>query len=253
MKNRNIVPALLDSPGEYQRIRSVILKKTSLKRLYAEFYARFSECVKRCPDSGPVIELGSGAGFLKNSMPETITSDLLTYPGLDVVFDAAQLPFQSNSVRMLCMIDVLHHISDAELFFKEVERCLAVGGRIFMIDQFVGWLSYFIYKYVHHEDFDPDAESWNFSSTGPLSGANGALPTIIFVRDLTKFRNLFPNLALQQFTPHSPLKYWLAGGLKKWTLLPGWAYPAAAFVDTVLGALSPKLCSFVDIELVKTG
>ncbi|MBK8443443.1 MAG: hypothetical protein IPL35_08515 [Sphingobacteriales bacterium] len=45
----------------------------------------------------------------------------------------------------------------------------------------------FFYQNFHHEPFQPEAASWEIPSTGPLSGANGALPWIIFKRDIDLF------------------------------------------------------------------
>src|SRR5690606_32755936 len=109
---------------------------------------------------------------------------------------------------------------------------LAPGGRIFIVDQNKGWISTPILKYAHHEPFNTEARTWSFESTGPLSGANGALAWIVFQLDLEEFRKKFPELQILQYRPHSPLRYWLTGGLKKWCLLPGWAFPMASCVDS---------------------
>lgn len=119
------------------------------------------------------------------------------------------------------------------------------------MDQFPGYLSSLIFKYLHHEQYDEKALEWKFESAGPLSGANGALAWIVFHRDREKFQKLFPGFRLERFAPHSPLRYWLIGGMKKWSLIPVWAFPLAARIDRSLVRLSFRLASFVDIELVK--
>ena len=47
--------------------------------------------------------------------------------------------------------------------------------------------SRWIYGRFHHEPFDPQRADWEFPLSGPLSGANGALPWIIFQRDREQF------------------------------------------------------------------
>jgi hypothetical protein len=54
-----------------------------------------------------------------------------------------------------------------------------------------------------------------------------------------------------RYRPHTPLRYWLAGGMRKWNLLPGGAYGLAKRFDQLLMRLSSNFGSFVDIELVK--
>jgi hypothetical protein len=39
---------------------------------------------------------------------------------------------------------------------------------------------------------NPDAADWSFPAVGPLSGANGALPWILFERDRARFEREFP-------------------------------------------------------------
>jgi hypothetical protein len=58
-----------------------------------------------------------------------------------------------------------------------------------MIEPWVSTLSRPIYTRLHHEPFNPDAKDWSFPDTGPLSGANGALPWIIFQRDRHHFES----------------------------------------------------------------
>ena len=76
---------------------------------------------------------------------------------------------------------------------------------------------------------------------------------IVFERDVERFRREFPGLELLAFRPHTPLRYWLAGGLKKWSLLPGWAFGLATLLDRGLAGISRQFCSFVDVGLRKRG
>jgi len=242
----------LDDPARIETLRALLGRKQFLRRYYLEIYRRYAECLSRCPLEGKALELGTGAGFAKQIVPELITSDTIAYAGVDQVVDAAALPFADRSLRFICMLNVFHHLPDVEAFLREADRCLELGGRILIVDQYPGWLSSILFKYFHHEPFRPDARDWRFDSTGPLSGANGALAFLVFERDRARFEQLHPNLRLQLYRPHSPLRYWVSGGLKSWTLLPGWAFPLATAVDRLFIALSRRFGSFVDIELVKT-
>ena len=242
----------LDSHTRLPHIRALLERKPSLRRLYEEVYRDYAACLERCPDRGVALELGSGAGFAKRIVPELVTSDVVPYEGVDEVVDATRLPFGGETLRFIGMLNVFHHIPDVEAFLGEAQRCLLPGGKIFIVDQHPGIISTPILRYLHHEPFDPGAESWRFESTGPLSGANGALAWIVFVRDRPRFRSCFPALCLCEYRPHTPLRYWMTGGLKRWNLLPGWAFGLASRLDRLLARLSPKLGSFVSIEIVKT-
>ena len=241
----------LDDPGRGSALAEIIQQKPALKRLYLEVYARYAELISRCPNGGPAVELGAGAGFVRQVIPEMTTADILPYSTVDLVFDACHMPFADNSVRCFCMLNVFHHIPDVNAFLEECQRCLKPGGRVLIVDQFPGWLSRWILRYAHHEPWHPEAREWSFPSSGPLSGANGALAWIVFVRDRLLFEQRFPQLNIQQLQPHTPLRYWLSGGLKSWTLIPAPLWKAACGIDQLLLSCSPNWGSFMDVELVK--
>ncbi len=239
----------LDDPRRIQALRALIRGKPALRRYYEEVYAKYAECLRRCPADGVALELGAGPSFVKASLPEVTTSDVLAYEGVDAIVDATRMPFADQSLRAILMMNVFHHIPDVAAFLGEASRCLKHGGRVFMVDQHVNWFSRIIYRHAHHEPFEPDAEDWSFASTGPLSGANGALATIVFERDRERFEHGYPELRLEKFQPHTPFRYFMAGGLKSWTLLPGWGFSLAKRLEE---KLLPGVGCFVDIELVRS-
>src|SRR5262244_3270831 len=66
--------------------------------------------------------------------------------------------------------------------WPQATRCVRLGGVVAMIEPWVTPWSRFVYTRLHHEPFQPEAEQWEFPVRRPRSGANGALPYIIFVR-----------------------------------------------------------------------
>jgi SAM-dependent methyltransferase len=241
----------VDDPQRAALLRERLQGKAFLRRLYLETYGRYAACLARCPGEGLVVELGSGAGFAKDVLPEIVTSDVVPYPGVDRVVDATQMPFPARSVRALFLLNVFHHVPDVDAFLSEAERCLVPGGRLLVVDQHPGWISGPILRHVHHEPFDPAARDWQFASSGPLSGANGALTWMVFRRDVERLRRTHPGLTLVRYAPHTPLRYWMSGGLKSWSLVPGWMFPFATWVDRSLTRVSESFASFVDVELVR--
>lgn len=241
----------LDDPTRVTELRQRIRRKPALRMFYLEVYAKYAAVIARCPGEGLVVELGTGGGFSKEVIPEIVTSDTISYDGIDRVVDATQMPFAKCSVRAILMMNVFHHIPDVAAFLKEAARVLIPGGRLFMVDQHPGWIARPILKWVHHEGFDDRVAAWKFQSSGPLSGANGALAWIVFQRDRAQFERQFPELRVLRYEPHTPLRYWLSGGLKAWSLLPGWTVSSATKLDAFLMRLTPQLGSFVDIEIEK--
>lgn len=214
-----------DDPQTTALRRRIIKEKAFLRGIYEEWYAALAQAV---PDPavcrGKVLELGSGGGFLDETLPECLRSEVFHLPGVDLVLDARRLPFAAHSLRALLMVDVLHHIPDATLFFREAERVLAPGGVIALWEPWNTPLSRRLFT-LHHEPFEPEAADWPFPERGPLSGANGALPWIIFERDLDRFRQDFPLLRLESLTRDFPLSYLLSGGVSLRSLLPGLSLP----------------------------
>ena len=101
----------------------ILHKKRFLKKLYFDFYRRLKESIDdTVQDGSKIIELGSGGGFIKDVIPNAITSDVLNIPSVDLIFSALEMPFEDRSVDAIVMIDVLHHIPDVKAFFREVVR-----------------------------------------------------------------------------------------------------------------------------------
>lgn len=240
----------LDDPRRLDELRSTIQSKPALRAFYADAYRRYARCIARAHPGGALLELGSGGGFVREVIPDIITSDVITYEGVDRIVDATRLPFAEASLSFIGMLNVFHHIPNVEAFFDEASRCLLPGGRVLIVDSHRGWLSTPILRHLHHEPYDDATRDWKFTSTGPLSGANGALAWLVFVRDRERLLR-WPKLRLVDYAPHTPLQYWLAGGLKRWTLLPARAVPAATSLDELLMRVSARFGSFVDIELVR--
>ena len=241
----------LDSPVREDLLLFRILGKKSLKNFYVEIYQKYKKVLSETPAKGIALELGSGCGFVKEVIPEMITSDVIAYNAVDKVVNATAMPFQNEELRGIFMLNVLHHINNTPKAFQEFSRCLMTGGKMLIVDQFPGIPSHFILKYVHHETFNEKSPEWEFAGAGPLSDANGALAWIIFMRDRKKFEALYPELKINKITVHSPLRYWLTGGLKKWNLLPGPLFSLATVVDKLLIKLWPGFGSFMDIEIEK--
>ena len=208
----------IDDPRTTQRRRGIIQSNRFLWRIYDEWYRSIAACIPE--GRGGVVELGSGAGFLNEYIPGLIASEIFPCPNIQLVLDARQLPFSTGSLKAIAMVDVLHHLPDSRAFFREAQRCLRSGASVVMIEPWSSTWSRPIYTHLHHEPFHPDASDWAFAPTGPLSGANVALPWIIFQRDRQRFESEFPELVIQSIDPFMPFRYLVSGGVSMRQLMP---------------------------------
>jgi SAM-dependent methyltransferase len=241
----------LDDPSTTRLHGRILRSKRFLRELYTDFYGQFKNAIQQ-PESKVLVELGSGGGFIKDIIPDVITSEILTGLDVDKVFSATQMPFEKDSVDAFFMFDVLHHINEPRKFFTEAQRCLRNGGRIVMIEPANTPWARFVYANFHHEGFDPKG-GWELSGTGPLSQANGAIPWIIFVRDRAVFERDFPRLKVVSLRNHTPMRYLISGGLTLRQLLPGFAYPAVCGLEWLLSPANNLLGMFITVIIEKAG
>ncbi len=237
----------LDDPETTILRKKIIQEKPFLKRIYEEWYEYI---VNNLPYAdGHVLELGSGAGFLDKLIPGLITSEIFFCPMVKVVLDACALPFKDQSLKAIVMTDVFHHIPRARAFLKEATRCVRTGGRIIMVEPWATPWSRLIYTHLHHEPFLPDAPKWEFPSEGPLSGANGALPWIIFERDRAQFEKEFPQWAIKGIKITMPFRYLVSGGISLYNLVPAWSFNFWKTLESFINTWNNKLGMFATIVL----
>lgn len=241
----------LDDPATTLLHARIVRKKGFLRRLYFDFYDQFRKSVPHNARAKLLVELGSGGGFIKEVIPNVITSDIIDLPHVDRRFSALDMPFEDGSVDAIFMIDVLHHLPDARAFFAEACRCLKTGGKLVMIEPANTCWSRFIFQNFHHEPFDPSGK-WGVESKGPLSSANGAIPWIIFYRDRAQFEREFPSLRIIRLRPHTPLRYLISGGFRTRQLLPSFGYNPVKALEAALSPFENHLGMFLTIELEKT-
>lgn len=238
----------LDAPENTLRRAHIIRRKPFLKQFYQDCYVSI---LKLLPQKigGPVVELGSGGGFLKNYIPGLVTSELLAIPTVDIQFDGHSMPFKVASVRALVMLDVFHHIPRPTIFLARAAHILKPGGCLIMIEPWVTAWSRLVYRYLHHEPFDPDANDWHFQNGGPLTSANSALPWIVFDRDRQKFEDGFPEWQVKRIDLHTPFCYLLSGGLTFKNPLPARWYPLCRRFEKRLQSFNHLLSMFATIVL----
>lgn len=229
--------------------RQIIRQKALLRDVYEEWYRALAGQLE---GAHPVLEIGSGAGYLSDYVPGLLTSDIRATPATRVVLDGHQLPFRDASLGAIVMTNVVHHLSDAEAFFREAARTVKPGGLLTAVEPWVTPWSTWVYRRLHHEPFEPDAAEWSFAAGGPLSAANGALPWILFARDRARFERQCPEWRVELVRPGWPLRYLLSGGVSMRSLVPSSARATLRWLDRRLERQADRWAMFALVVLRRT-
>ena len=226
--------------------------KPVLRAIYHDFYRRITAMCR----PGETLEIGGGSGILKNFLPDVISTDVVFMPWLDAVADAQNLPFRSGRFGNIVGIDVLHHIEMPRRFFFEVERVLAPGGRLILVEPAITPVSWVYYKFLHPEPVELDANPLMEQEPDPDRApfdANQAIPTLLFGRHRREFAASFPQLRLLSCEKISLIAYPLSGGFRRWSLVPERLVDLILkFEDSLTPVLGPLMAFrlFITIERI---
>jgi predicted SAM-dependent methyltransferase len=223
--------------------RTILRGKSLLRSAFDTFYRDMTGlCDRFLVADGLEVELGTGAGFLKNVRPGLLTSDVRSDPHIDMALDAQAMSLEDDSVRCIYAINVFHHLPQPELFFNELMRVLRAGGGCILIEPHGGFLSALLHRHLHaDEHFDPQAPQWsNTNISGPLSGANQAMAHIVFERDLRRFEALYGNTLEIAYRGYelNAMRYLLSGGLNFCQLVPSFLAAPLALLERMAKPLA---------------
>lgn len=225
--------------------------KKILKKMYYNWYRTIGNELR----PGSTLEVGGGSGNLKEFLPDAISSDILLTPWSDAVLDAHHLPFHDATFDNIVLFDVLHHLIQPSLFFYEAQRTLKQKGRIVLMEPYISWASFFVYRFLH-----PEGLSWNIDPfMGKFSDqdkthfyANQAIPTLIFERDVHIFNKQFPNLKIIRKKRMDFLIYPLSGGFHNPSLCPLFLWEVFKYMENLLNPLNRFLAFRLFVVLEKT-
>jgi SAM-dependent methyltransferase len=201
--------------------RGIWETKASIRLLYRDFHRQLLES---CP-AGRILDIGSGTAHIKDSSSDIVSSDILSFPGIDVVADAHRLPFPNELFSGVVMLDVLHHLERPIEFLKEASRVLKPGGRLVMIEPAMTTLARRFYDYFHDEPVHMDVDPFADVAINPdrdTFDANQAIPTLLFATPAARGRieQVIPLLRVRSVKWLSLFAYPLSGGFQSWSLMP---------------------------------
>jgi SAM-dependent methyltransferase len=236
-----------EATGVHARL---IREKPFLRRLYSHYYDQYEATIARATPGGIVLEVGAGGGFYGEIRPTLVSLDLRPGASVDLVGSALELPLRDACASAVVMLNVLHHLPDSAQFFRECQRVLLPGGRVCLIEPYVSPLSRRLIRPLHHEPWD-ETGGWTIPATGPLTGANMALPWIVFERDRLRYDAEFPGLPVDSLRRHTMILYLVSGGVSMRSLMPGVAFKPVLALERLLSPAGSMLASMMTIELVK--
>ena len=239
----------LDDPQLTITRREILKKKRFLHEIYEDWYTLIKSFVS--DEDSLILEIGSGAGFSEKIIPNVSKTDVLFLPSNHLVMSALDIPFSKKSLHTIFMVNVLHHIPAVDQFIDNVQRVLENKGRLIMIEPWMTPWCQWVHMKSNHESVDVNMNGWRFSTNGPLSGANAALPWIIFHRDKEFFKSKYPELKIVQIQPMMPFRYLLSGGMSSWLSFPVFSYPIIDFFENLFTKRMDSLGMFALIVLEK--
>jgi SAM-dependent methyltransferase len=125
-------------------------RKPLLRQAYRRFHREIQD--RLAVTSGTSVELGSGIGMIKETIPDCITSDIFPNPMVDRVEDAYALSFENHCVSNLILFDVWHHLEYPGTALEEFSRVLMPEGRIIMFEPAaLSLLGRLVFGCFHHE------------------------------------------------------------------------------------------------------
>ena len=225
-------------------------QKPILRTLYTEWYREMASHLA----PGPTLELGGGTGNLKEFVPRVICTDIVKVPWVDAVADGQALPFASGSLANLVLFDVLHHIENVQMFFDEAVRVLREGGRIVIMDPYMSWCSWPVYRFLHPEPVDFSQNPLEIRPPDPSRrpfDANQAVATILFERSFNSFSRQFPGLVKRVHRRLAFFAYPLSGGFDHPSILPVFLIRPVLILERALGFLDRVLAFRIFVVLEK--
>ncbi|RKX33925.1 MAG: hypothetical protein DRP71_08795 [Verrucomicrobia bacterium] len=188
-------------------------------------YRAIFEAAMGFSTSGRVLEIGSGAGFLKEVYPEVVTSDIALTPYVEREVSAYEIEKSIERWGTIIAMDVLHHLREPLRFFESASASLTEGGRLILIEPAGTVMGRAFYRLFHQEPCRPDRlrDPYRFEADDEEGNfANMGMGWALFHRDREEINRRLAAMRLKvvAIRYRDVLAYPATGGLSRRQLLP---------------------------------
>ena len=164
------------------------------------------------------LELGAGAGISNDFLGEYSiqrTDYLKTEdPTVKGNVDAHALPFRNEEFDGVILFDTFHHFENPLVALKECIRVTKPGGRIILIEPYVSFLSFPVYRIFHFEE-----TSWKYDfyrakkiKKAPENGDQGISKSLIHLLKDSPSKKLNLKFSEWKVSYITPFSFFLTGG-----------------------------------------
>lgn len=239
---------------EIQRNIRLWKKKPVLNLIYRNFHETIARQLPNLP-AGLVVELGSGAIDITETIPQCVRTDIFPNPWIDRVENAYDLSFPDASVSTVILFDVFHHLRYPGTALSEIRRVLVPAGRVIIFEPCVSLLGLIVYGIFHDEPLAMKQpvqweapKSWSPADLDYYAAQGNA--TRIFLRQGMPIADSgFCMLTTKRL---SAISYVASGGYSKPQLYPDRAFPLMRFVDRMCDLLPGIFGTRLLVVLEKT-
>lgn len=211
-------------------------RKPSLQKSYRAFHQLIAQHLSES-EEGLSIELGSGIGNIKETIPNCLRTDLFPNPWIDQVENAYQLSFADESVSNLILFDVFHHLRYPGSALDEALRVCKPQGRLLIFEPCVSLLGRLVYGPLHAEPLALNDEiawqapaGWSAEDVDYYA-AQGNASRVFVGKEFSAQLALWNIVHTQRL---SAISYVGTGGYSMPKLYPDFAYPLMCGIDKLL-------------------
>ncbi len=241
---------LMHNVGDVVNARKYFLqnKRNSLYALLETRYCWMNDFIQK---GDSILELGSGAGFAKSFIKEPmVTSDVTDHEWIDKYIDANNIEISHNSIDVIILSHMLHHIAKPIIFLKNLSDLLKSNGRIIIQDIYTSLFMKILLRVMQHEGWSDTVNVFSKDAIcnqpdDPWS-ANCSIPKLLFQNE-NKFHEYFPELKIVKNSINECLLFPLSGGvIAKSNFIPDCPKILIPFVktfDNLAAKLLPNILS----------
>lgn len=222
-------PTSVDQMNSSERLRNhraILESKPAFSQIANDIHRMILNKIEDlCGDvkSKQIIEIGAGVIPLSSLSKHTISTDIETSDGLDLIASATSMPFKSSSVRAVVAQNVFHHIPHPDNAMSEFSRILDDGGIVVLVEPYFGRFASFVYPAL----FSSEGYDKNLNFDEKLLNSHGdelpnqAISYRYFSAGEIGVMKNYPNMEIVFAKPmRSGLRYLLSGALNFRKLVP---------------------------------